>query len=84
METFLTFVIQPFNFMKDNLYQDAEPPKDQIIVNGIEWYTYKQLALLLQVTPQTIFNRVKSGEVIREEFWGINLYRPKQIKDDRE
>lgn len=46
-----------------------------LIINGEYWYTYKQLAKRLNVTHQTIYNRVKSGRIAKINVDGGTFYR---------
>lgn len=47
----------------------------KFIINGEEWYLYKQMARRLRVTPQTVYNMVNSGRVIRFDVDGTSFYR---------
>lgn len=51
-----------------------------LVINGFRWYTYKQLARKLRVTPQTIFNRANTGRIERINVDGATFYREKDAE----
>lgn len=46
-----------------------------ITIDGVRWYTYKQIAAIYEVTPQTVFNWYKAGRLKKTQHLGVNLYR---------
>lgn len=51
-----------------------------IVIDGYRWFTYKQLAKELKVTPQTIFNRTKTGKIVKIDVDGATFYRVRDAK----
>lgn len=47
----------------------------KLVINGYEWFTYKQLARKLGVSAQTVYNMVGRGSVIKIDVDGSTYYR---------
>ena len=46
----------------------------EIYIDGIRWYTYKQLSALLDTSISSIYKKVKAGKIKKQEnIWAICL-----------
>ena len=70
--------------MADTGKNKKQPTRQQLLgtaieVNGVPWYTYKQLAAMYNVTHQTIYNWDKAGRLEKLDHLGLGLtlYRMK-------
>lgn len=61
-----------------DIKEDTLTPKDdpnRIYIDGVRWFTYKQLANILHCTPQSVYNHVRSGKVKTKKIDGVSFYR---------
>lgn len=53
----------------------VEESPNRIYIDGVRWFTYKQLAAILHCTPQSVYNHVKSGKVKTKKIDGVSFFR---------
>lgn len=47
----------------------------EIYIDGIRWYTYKQLSALLDTSVSSIYKKVKAGKIKNRKVYGLSVYR---------
>lgn len=68
------------NMNMEGINMTTEQMNMNIVIDGHRWFTYKQLARKLKVTHQTIFNRAKTGKIIKIDIDGTTFYRVRDAK----
>lgn len=68
------------NMKQINMTTEQMNMNMNIVIDGHRWFTYKQLARKLKVTHQTIFNRAKTGKIIKIDIDGTTFYRVRDAK----
>ena len=46
-----------------------------IYIDGVRWYTYKQMSALLDISVSAIYKRVRAGKIERKKIEGLSVYR---------
>ncbi len=59
---------------KEPTYFD-EAENLEINIDGIRWYTYKQLSALLDTSVSSIYKKVKAGKIKNRKVYGLSVYR---------
>ena len=47
----------------------------EIYIDGIRWYTYKQMSALLDISVSAIYKHVRAGKIERKKIEGLSVYR---------
>ena len=68
------------NMNKEGINMNTGQINMNIVIDGHRWFTYKQLARKLKVTHQTIFNRAKTGKIVKIDIDGTTFYRVRDAK----
>jgi len=66
--------LQNVNSGKEPTYFE-EAENLEIYIDGIRWYTYKQLSALLDTSVSSIYKKVKAGKIKNRKVYGLSVYR---------
>ena len=47
----------------------------EIYIDGVRWYTYKQMSALLDISVSAIYKHVRAGKIERKKIEGLSVYR---------
>lgn len=47
----------------------------EIYIDGVRWYTYQQLSVLLGLSISAIYKKAKAGKIQNKKVYGLSVYR---------